>query len=231
MALPTTTITDALGITAGALTLNVASAANLPLPGGQFTIGGEQIKYTTVTGLVVSGLTRGVNSTTAAPHPFGATVTIAPLNTTATSLTVVSVAGFPATGVINVGTEYMTYSAIVGTTLTVARGALVTTKASATNGALVNLSTLKHTAWAGGAGGLPTAGSAYTVQSHFPLGLPNLAYKLASGVRRADMAVYDINKDGVIDSTDGGLVAKLSGTCLAGAGAQTNSKPIVQSTK
>jgi hypothetical protein len=58
-----------------------------------------------------------------------------------------------------------------------------------------------------------------------PLGSPNPAYTVA-GVRRADVATYDVNKDGKIDSTDLLIVAKASGNCLAGIGAQT-AKPIL----
>lgn len=53
-----------------------------------------------------------------------------------------------------------------------------------------------------------------------PLGAPGTAY-LVAGVRRAEVATYDVNKDGKIDSTDQLLVAKLNGNCAAGTGAQT----------
>jgi hypothetical protein len=53
-----------------------------------------------------------------------------------------------------------------------------------------------------------------------PLGSPAPAY-LVAGVRRAEVATYDVNKDGKIDSTDLLIVAKLSGNCAFGTGAQT----------
>jgi hypothetical protein len=62
-----------------------------------------------------------------------------------------------------------------------------------------------------------------------PPAVPGTAY-FVSGTRRGEVATYDVNKDGKIDSTDLLLVAKLSGNCAAGIGAQT-AKPIVRSTK
>jgi len=53
-----------------------------------------------------------------------------------------------------------------------------------------------------------------------PLGSPAPAY-LVAGVRRAEVATYDVNKDGAINSTDLLTVAKLSGNCAFGTGAQT----------
>jgi hypothetical protein len=53
-----------------------------------------------------------------------------------------------------------------------------------------------------------------------PLGLPAGRYNVA-GHRRDELATYDVNKDGKIDTIDLLLVAKLSGNCAAGVGAQT----------
>ena len=142
------------------------------------------------------------------------------------SVSVSSVASFPASGIVVIGSEAMSYGAIAGNTLTqLTRGVFGTTAASAANGAAVTLSALNHTAWANGAGALPTTGSAYTVQAHSPLGPPGAAY-LVNGVRRDEVATYDVNKDGAVDVLDSQLVAKLagapnSGRCEAGLGAQT----------
>jgi hypothetical protein len=62
-----------------------------------------------------------------------------------------------------------------------------------------------------------------------PPAVPGPAYNV-SGVRRGDVATYDVNKDGKIDSTDLLIVAKLSGNCLAGIGAQV-AQPIARSAK
>jgi hypothetical protein len=59
-----------------------------------------------------------------------------------------------------------------------------------------------------------------------PLGSPNPAYNVG-GVRRNEVATYDVNKDGKINSTDLLLVAQLQGNCHAGTGAQT-AKAIVR---
>ena len=59
-----------------------------------------------------------------------------------------------------------------------------------------------------------------------PLGSPAGAYNVA-GVRRTNLATYDINKDGKIDSTDSVLRSQIAtgsgggGNCKAGTGAQT----------
>jgi hypothetical protein len=205
-------------------TFTVASTASWPGPTGQVTIGAEQIKYSAAVGgvVTVAALGRGANGTTAAAHAAAAVVTVAPVNATSTSIVLASTAGFPASGVVVINTEAIGYGLITGgnTLTTLTRGQFFSTPAAAINGATVTLSTLNHTAWAGGSGGLPTTGSAYTVQSHFPLGLPNLAY-FTAGVRRNEVATYDINKDGKIDSTDVGIEGNLAGTCAAGPGAQT----------
>lgn len=62
-----------------------------------------------------------------------------------------------------------------------------------------------------------------------PLGPPGGIYN-SGGVRRSDLATYDVNKDGKIDSTDQLLVAKLTGNCANGTGAQS-AKPIQSSRK
>jgi hypothetical protein len=59
-----------------------------------------------------------------------------------------------------------------------------------------------------------------------PLGSPNPAYNVG-GVRRNEVATYDVNKDGKINATDLLLVAQLQGNCHAGFGAQT-AKTIVR---
>ncbi len=72
------------------------------------------------------------------------------------------------------------------------------------------------------------------VAQHQPTGslAPSPAYFTpATGVRRSELATYDINKDGNINSTDSLLVAKLTGNCASGVGAQTNTKPIIELAK
>ncbi len=61
-------------ITASQTTLTLNSIAGL-FSAGTITIGSEQITYTGITDKTLTGLTRGFNSTTAAVHSNGATVT------------------------------------------------------------------------------------------------------------------------------------------------------------
>jgi hypothetical protein len=67
-----------------------------------------------------------------------------------------------------------------------------------------------------------TTGSLHPVPAYF---------NPVTGQRRTELADYDINKDGNINSTDGLLAAKLTGNCAAGVGAQINSKPINELSK
>ena len=61
-------------INASKTTLTVESVAGL-FSDGTVTIGSEEISYTGITDLTLTGLTRGSNSTTAASHSDNATVT------------------------------------------------------------------------------------------------------------------------------------------------------------
>ena len=70
----TATTSLTASINASQTTLTVESVAGL-FSDGTVTIGSEQISYTGITDLTLTGLTRGSNSTTAASHSDGATVT------------------------------------------------------------------------------------------------------------------------------------------------------------
>ena len=60
-------------------TINYNGVTNGPVPAkGTILIGTEQITYTSNTGSVLSGLTRGANGTTAAIHAHTATITLLP---------------------------------------------------------------------------------------------------------------------------------------------------------
>jgi hypothetical protein len=71
-------------ITSTATSLTVASGTSFPAQ-GLIKIDTEQIRYTSVVGNVLSGLTRGVNSTTAASHTTGANVGCATITVTDSS--------------------------------------------------------------------------------------------------------------------------------------------------
>lgn len=70
----TATTSLTASINASQTTLTVESVAGL-FSDGTVTIGSEQISYTGITDLTLTGLTRGSNSTTAASHSDNATVT------------------------------------------------------------------------------------------------------------------------------------------------------------
>ena len=56
------------GINASVATIGVASVTGMPTTGGIITIGTEQITYTGISSLNLTGCTRGVNGSTAATH-------------------------------------------------------------------------------------------------------------------------------------------------------------------
>ena len=59
------------GINATATTVPVASVTGMPTVGGTLTIGTEQISYTGISSLNITGCTRGINGSTAATHSSG----------------------------------------------------------------------------------------------------------------------------------------------------------------
>jgi len=77
VAATTTTINNGGNMLVGASSVVLTSTANLPLTNGKLRIGSEDMSYTTnTTGTnTISGITRGINGTTAAEHTNGATVT------------------------------------------------------------------------------------------------------------------------------------------------------------
>ena len=69
----TTTLSP--GINASVTTIGVASVTGMPTTGGTITINSEQISYTGISSLNLTGCTRGINGSTAATHTSGDTVT------------------------------------------------------------------------------------------------------------------------------------------------------------
>ena len=116
---------------------------------GSVIIGTEIISYTSISSLTLTNCTRGANSTTAAAHDSGATVTQVLTGSLATTITedltdsenaidVASVDGFSTAGTIKIGTEQITYTGITTLTLTgCTRGANSTTAATHSSGAAV----------------------------------------------------------------------------------------------
>ena len=106
-------------LTAGATSLTVTSVADFPSGGGTILIDAEQITYTGVSGLTLTGLGRGAGGTTAAAHTQAAPVTFVPptmalgssLTATATTLTLsTSAPSLPAAGTLLIGTEQIVYT-------------------------------------------------------------------------------------------------------------------------
>jgi len=77
IAATTTTINNGGVMLVGASSVTLTSTASLPLTNGKLRIGSEDMSYTTnTTGTnTISGITRGINGTTAAEHANGSTVT------------------------------------------------------------------------------------------------------------------------------------------------------------
>jgi hypothetical protein len=77
IAATTTTINNGGVMLVGANSVVLTSTANLPLTNGKLRIGSEDMSYTTnTTGTnTISGISRGINGTTAAEHANGSTVT------------------------------------------------------------------------------------------------------------------------------------------------------------
>ena len=87
---------------------------------GTLTINNEQINYTTKSGNILSGLTRGVNSTTAAEHESGSVITQnissnltqeVSLSET-TSITVWSTDTYTDSGVVQINDELIAYASV-----------------------------------------------------------------------------------------------------------------------
>ena len=72
-------------ITATQTTLTLISASSFPTTGGYIKIGSEQIYYAGVSGNILTGLQRGVNSTTAAAHTTSAPVGCSTIQVTNTA--------------------------------------------------------------------------------------------------------------------------------------------------
>ena len=110
----------------GSGVLTVASTADFD-SAGAIKIGSEFFTYTGKTGTTFTGVTRAVSSTTAAKYDQTAAVVQA-LSPTATSINVASTTGFPTTGTLQIGSEFLTYTGLTSTSFTgVTRGTTVDT--------------------------------------------------------------------------------------------------------
>lgn len=147
------TITQVIGYTA--LSSNIDnSVTTIPvnsttgfLSVGTILIGTERITYTGITSNTFTGATRGANSTVATSHNSGDTVSQVSstnmisggdLNSSATTITVMSTTGFPTSGIVLIDYEYIRYTGTTGTTFTgCVRGSLLSNATTHTNGTTI----------------------------------------------------------------------------------------------
>ncbi len=129
-----------VAVPAAALQITLVNAVNFPnVTPFTIQVDSEQMVVTAVAGNVFT-VTRAANGTAAVAHLVNAVVTQLSIPATATTITLNSVAAFPAAGsfTIQIDSEKMTASVNLGTnTLTVQRGILGTTAVAHLTGAIV----------------------------------------------------------------------------------------------
>lgn len=165
-------------------TVSVSSTFGWTAP-GFFVVDNEAISFTGTTATTFTGITRGAYGSTADFHVNGAPVSVgqsrtlmltnalgASLSSTASSMTVNSTSGFPASGCLTVDSELITYTGKTNTTFTgLTRHVYGTSSASHSSGAslmLTEATTLNNstnvTSTSPGAGGTLTV----TTTANFP---------------------------------------------------------------
>jgi len=162
-------------ITATATSLVVASGTSFPSTGGIIRIDSETISYTGKTSNTLTGLIRGVNGTTAAPHTTGAnvgayTVTITDVSYSPFAGDYLTITGGSAFGGITLSGEYVVTGIPTATTYTITASTFATSLATAQGGTIVvayqipvgtNVATF-GTGWGTGSWGRGGWGSGYT---------------------------------------------------------------------
>ena len=129
------------GITATATTLTLTSTASFPSTGGIIRIDSEDISYVGVSGATLTGLIRGVNSTTAAIHNTAAnvggyTVTITDVAYNPFAGDFLTITGGSAFGGITLSGEYVVTGVPTSTTYTITAATFATSQVSATGGTI-----------------------------------------------------------------------------------------------
>ena len=129
------------GITATATSLVLTSAASFPTTGGIIRIDSEDISYTGVSTNTLTGLVRGVNSTTAAIHNTAAnvggyTVTITDVAYNPFAGDFLTITGGSAFGGITLSGEYVVTGVPTSTTYTITAATFATSQVSATGGTI-----------------------------------------------------------------------------------------------
>ena len=162
-------------ITATATTITLTATASFPSTGGIIRIDSETISYTGKSGFTLTGLIRGINGTTAAPHTTGAnvggyTVTITDVSYNPFAGDYLTITGGSAFGGVTLSGEYVVSGVPSSTTYTVTAATFATSLASASGGTIVvayqipvgtNVATF-GTGWGTGSWGRGGWGSGYT---------------------------------------------------------------------
>ncbi|HCK12650.1 TPA: hypothetical protein DHW51_00910, partial [Candidatus Poribacteria bacterium] len=136
ISMPATTMNDSGGIDDDDTTVTLTSVSNFA-DQGVIVIGDEEILYTGISGSSLTGLTRGVNGTTAASHNDSSAVSGAYITSAATTIPLDSstIGNIATAGTISIEGEQITYTGKSSNTLTGAtRGANLTTAALHYNG-------------------------------------------------------------------------------------------------
>jgi len=163
------------GITATATTLTLTSTASFPSTGGIIRIDSEDISYVGVSGATLTGLIRGVNSTTAAIHNTAAnvggyTVTITDTAYNPFAGDYLTITGGSAFGGITLSGEYVVTGVPTSTTYTITAATFATSQVSATGGTITvayqipvgtNIATF-GTGWGTGTWGRGSWGSGFS---------------------------------------------------------------------
>ena len=130
------------GITATATTLTLTSTASFPSTGGIIRIDSEDISYVGVSGATLTGLIRGLNSTTAAVHNTAAnvggyTVTITDVSYNPFAGDFLTITGGTPFGGITLSGEYIVTGVPSASTYTITAATFATSQVSATGGTIV----------------------------------------------------------------------------------------------
>jgi len=162
-------------ITATATSLVLTSAASFPSTGGIIRIDSETISYTGKSSNTLTGLVRGVNSTTAASHTTGAnvgayTVTISDVSYNPYAGDYLTITGGTPFGGITLSGEYVVSGVPSGSTYTITAATFATSLATLQGGTIVvayqipvgtNVATF-GTGWGTGPWSRGSWGSGYT---------------------------------------------------------------------
>ena len=129
-------LNDADGTGGSGTSITLTSTTNFPITGGTIRVGAEYISYTGVTGNNLTGIKRAVVGTTPSTTLNG-TLADNTSGTSGSNIALTSVSGFATSGVIRIGSEYISYTGITGNNLTGITRAVSGTRSTHSSGAVV----------------------------------------------------------------------------------------------